>query len=176
MIMNKEQKTLTLTLPFVDLKDSEKNSYERNSYDNNGAFFVRNKVGCFEIVVVSGDNNNDVWNSSIPEGVTEQLFSQLLEWQQINRFHEIHARISELQDSLKDMMEYNAGCLKARLESVQDSTRCIEESISRIDGSLFSELADIKELAAVKIQESAKANGGYVDQETLLQIIKEVKK
>ena len=176
MIMNKEQKTLTLTLPFVDLKDSEKNSYERNSYDNNGVFFVRNKVGRFEIVVVGGDNNNDVWNSSIPEGVTEQLFSQLLEWQQINRFHEIHARISELQDSLKDMMEYNVGCLKARLESVQDSARCIEESVSRIDGSLLSELADIKELAAVKIQESAKANGGYVDQETLLQIIKEVKK
>lgn len=176
MIMNEEKKTLTLTLPFVDFKDSEKNSYERNSYDSNGTFFVRNKVGCFEIVVVAGDTNNDVWNGIVPEGVTEQLFSQLLGWQQIDRFHEINARISELQDTLKEVIEYNAEYLKARLDSMQDSTLRIVDDICRIDSQLFTELTDIKELATAKPQESAKGNDGYVNQEILLQIIKEVKK
>ena len=163
-----KQKTLTLTLPFVDFKDTGKSTFERKSYEKKGAYFVRNRMGTHEIVVVSGEKDSDVWTNPIPEPVTEQFFIQGMEEEQADKFEEMNKRL----DDTRNMVERN---LDGKLESAGSLIAAMCEAVRHIRENT-EQLLNMEEGRESQPKVSDRSNGGYVNEDVLLQIIKEVKK
>jgi hypothetical protein len=60
MKQNEEQKTLTLTLPFLDFKDTDVNINPKDSYKDSGIYFVRSNVGEY-LIACAVKENQDAW-------------------------------------------------------------------------------------------------------------------
>lgn len=160
--------TLTLTLPFVDFKGTQKNSFERNSYNELGTYFIRNRMGSHEIVVVSGDTDNDVWCNPIPEAVTEQFFVQSIEEQQADKFDAINKRMDEMRELIIKAMDIQTATIRSDINEVCDTVRYIKEDTEQLLNSA--------EVCEPKPKEVFRSARGYVNEDVLLQIIKEMKK
>lgn len=162
--MEKKELLLTLTLPLVDLKGTDKESNVVSSYEKNGIYFVRNRQGLHEVVSVD-IMRDDVWVCPLPPMLEEVFFMQVVEQEQENKFEEMIERIDRMHSEL---IEYLTGNLAA-IKSVKELMQMNYDRLGKVS-------LDVEELSIDKPSDSDKPKGGYVDQETLLQIIKEVKK
>lgn len=162
--MEKKEQTLTLTLPFVDLKGTDKESNVVSSYEKKGMYFVRNRQGLHEVVSVD-IMKDDVWVCPLPPMLEEVFFMQGVEQEHADKFEEMNERIDRMHSEL---IEYLTGNLEA-IKSVKDLMQINYDRLGKVS-------LDVEELSIDKPSDSDKPKGGYVDQETLLQIIKEVKK
>lgn len=162
--MEKKEKTLTLTLSFVDLKGTDKESNFASSYEKDGLFFVRNRHGLHEVVSVDV-MKDDVWVCPLPPMLEEVFFMQGVEQEQADKFKEMNERIDRMHSEL-------IGALLGKSEAIKSVKELMQMNYDRLGKVSL----DVEELSIGKPSDSDKPKGGYVDQETLLQIIKEVKK
>lgn len=162
--MEKKEQTLTLTLPFVDLKGTNKESNVVSSYEKNGMYFVRNRQGLHEVVSVD-IMKDDVWVCPLPPMLEEVFFMQGVEQEHADKFEEMNERIDRM---LSEQMEALLGNLEA-IKSVKELMQMNYDRLEKVS-------LDVEEFSIGNPSDSDKPKGGYVDQETLLQIIKEVKK
>ena len=162
--MEKKEKTLTLTLPFVDLKGTDKESAVASSYKTNGMYFVRNRHGLHEIASVN-IKKDDVWVCPLPPTLGEVFFMQDVEQEQADKFEDMNERIDRMHSEL-------ISALLGKSEAIKSVKDLMQMNYDRL-GQLS---LDIEDLSTAKQPDNDKPKGGYVDQETLLQIIKEVKK
>lgn len=162
--MEKKEQTLTLTLPFVDLKGTDKESAVASSYKTNGMYFVRNRHGLHEIASVD-IIKGDVWLCPLPPTLEEVFFMQDVEQEQADKFEEMNERIDRMHS---EQIEYLIG----NLEAIKSAKELIQMNYDRL-GKVSLE---VEELSIDKQSDIDKPKGGYVDQGTLLQIIKEVKR
>ena len=166
--MEKKEQTLTLTLPFVDLKGTDKESDVVSSYEKDGVYFVRNGHGLHEVVSVD-IQKNDTWVCPLPLAVQETFFMQRLEQEQADKFEEMNERIDRMHSELIAALLDKSKAIKGSIKSVKE---LMQKNYDRLGKVSF----DVEELSIDKQSDSDKPKGGYVDQETLLQLIKEVKK
>lgn len=162
--MGKKEWTLTLTLPLVDLKGTDKESSVASSYEKNGLYFVRNRQGLHEVVSVD-IQKDDVWVCSLPPMLEEVFFMQGVEQEHADKFEGMNERIDRMHSEL---IEYLTGNLEA-IKSVKELMQMNYDRLGKVD-------LDVEELSIGKPSDGDNPKGGYVDQKTLLQIIKEVKK
>lgn len=162
--MKKKEQTLTLTLPFVDLKGTDKESSVASSYEKDGMYFVRNRKGLHEVVSVD-IQKDDVWVCPLPPMLEEVFFMQGVEQGHADKFEEMSERIDRMHS---EQMEALLGNLEA-IKSVKELMQINYDRLGQLS-------LDVEEVSTAKHSDSDKPKGGYVDQETLLQIIKEVKK
>ena len=167
MKQNKKPETLTLTLPFVDFTDTDKLSDKSDSYESDGVFFVRDKNGEFLITQVNKEEGS-AWINLMPPSVNEHFFKQTIEVKQIDNFNQLSSQLSELREFLAEGLTRMSDSTKEKLNYIINTTSNIEEGIEKLP-SIEEHLSSIK-------SESDHPKGGYVDQDTLLQIIKEVKR
>lgn len=162
--MEKKEQTLTLTLPLVDLKGTDKESNVASSYEKNGMYFVRNRQGLHEVVSVD-IMKDDVWVCPLPPMLEEVFFMQGVEQEHADKFEEMNERIDRMHS---EQMEALLGNLEA-IKSVKELMQMNYDRLGKVS-------LDVEEFSIGNPSDSDKPKGGYVDQETLLQIIKEVKK
>jgi hypothetical protein len=167
MKQNKKPETLTLTLPFVDFTGTDKSSNKSDSYDSDGVFFVHDKNGEFLITQVNKEEGY-AWINPLPSSVNEHFFKQTIEFEQADEFKQLGSLISDLGEHLAGRLSMMSDSTEEKLNYIINTTSNIEEGIEKLP-SIEEHLSSIK-------SESDHPKGGYVDQDTLLQIIKEVKR
>lgn len=163
-----KQKTLTLTLPFVDFMCTDLDYTSLNSYEKDGTFFVRSNLGTYEIVNVCKKENN-IWFNPLPPIAYNDFFMQDIEQEQADKFEEMNERIDRMHSEL-------IAALLDKSEAIKGSFKTVKELMQMNYDRLGQLSLDIEDLSTAKQPDNYKPKGGYVDQETLLQIIKEVKK
>ena len=166
--MEKKEQTLTLTLPFVDFKGTDKESDVASSYKTNGMYFVRNRHGLHEIASVN-IKKDDVWVCPLPPTLGEVFFMQNVEQEQADKFEEMNERIDRMHSELIAALLDKSETIKGSIKSVKELMQMNYDRLGKVS-------LDVEELSIDKPSDSDKPKGGYVDQETLLQLIKEVKK
>lgn len=167
MKQNKKPETLTLTLPFVDFTGTDKSSNRTDSYSSDGVFFVHDKDGGYSIAQVNKEENY-VWINPMPTSVCVDFFKQTIEVEQIDNFKQLSSQLSEIREYLAEGLARMSDSTKEKLNYIINTTSNIEEGIEKLP-SIEEHLSSIK-------SETNHPKGGYVDQDTLLQIIKEVKR
>lgn len=167
MKQNKKPETLTLTMPFVDFTGTDKSSNKSDSYDSDGVFFVHDKNGEFLITQVNKEEGY-AWINPLPSSVNEHFFKQTIEVEQIDNFKQLSSQLSELREYLAEGLSRMSDSTKEKLNYIINTTSNIEEGIEKLP-IIEEHLSSIR-------SESEHSKGGYVDQDTLLQIIKEVKR
>lgn len=167
MKQNKKPETLTLTLPFVDFNGTDKLSDKSDSYESDGVFFVRDKNGEFLITQVNKEGGS-AWINLMPPSVNEHFFKQTIEFEQADEFKQLGSLISDLGEHLAGRLSMMSDPTEEKLNHIINTISNIEEGIEKLP-SIEEHLSSIK-------SESEHPKGGYVDQDTLLQIIKEVKR
>lgn len=166
--MEKKERTLTLTLPLVDLKGTDKESSVASSYEKNGLYFVRNRQGLHEVVSVD-IQKDDVWVCPLPPMLEEVFFIQGVEQEQSDKFKEMNERIDRMHSELIATLLDKSEAIKGSIKSVKELMQMNYDRLGKVS-------LDVEEFSIGNPSDSDKPKGGYVDQETLLQIIKEVKK
>lgn len=164
---NKEQKTLTLTLPYLDLKDASININSKNAYEKNGIYFVRNAVGEYIIVSVIKEEDN-VWIWPLPPSLQESFFQQNMEQQQTDKFEHLEQLLTNIHDNIAKRLDEQHSIVRNDIKDVYYIANQIEDNVGI--------LANIEEHLSSNNPNSEHPNGGYVDQDVLLQIIKEMKR
>ena len=167
MKQNEEQKTLTLTLPFIDFKDTGINTESKDSYEKSGLYFVRAGSGEHLIISVMKEEGH-VWSWPLPPGVTEFFCQQHTEKQQADKFEQLEQRLMNIHNDIFARLDEQHDQECNYIKDVYNIANRIEDNIgilANIEGHLSSNTPN-----------SEHPNGGYVDQDVLLQIIKEVKR
>ena len=159
--------TLTLTLPFIELPSGLK-AFERNSYDEEGTFFVKDHDGVFHLVYV-GFENNEVWDCPlIPELCN--LFTE-----QITK-----DRLAQELDSIKEVFNNKTILLLDYIEeTARGVVKNIEQETNRLSckiEDLNSELSQIKTFPDKEKQVQTSHSKGFITEEALIEIIKDVRK
>lgn len=167
MKQNEEQKTLTLTLPFLDFKDADINISNEATYKKSGIYFVQNAVGEHLIVSVTKENA-DVWLWPLPPSLQESLSQQHIEQQQTDKFALLHQQLSDIHNDIAQRLDEQHCIVRNDIKDVCYIANRIEDNVGI--------LANIEEHLSSNNPNTERPNGGYVDQNILLQIIKEVKR
>ena len=162
---NEDQKTLTL--PFLDFKDTDVNINSKNAYEKNGIYFVRNTVGEYIIVSVIKEEDN-VWVWSLPPALQESFFQQNMEQQQADKFEQLEQRLMNIHNDILARLDEQYSVVRNDVKDVCYIANRIEDNVGI--------LANIEEHLSSNNPNSEHPNGGYVDQDVLLQIIKDVKR
>ena len=162
-----EQKTLTLTLPFIDFKDTSINTESKDSYEKSGLYFVRAGSGEHLIISVMKEEGN-VWSWPLPPGVTEFFCQQHTEQQQADKFEQLEQRLMNIHNDILARLDEQHSVVRNDVKDVCYIANRIEDNVGI--------LANIEEHPSSNNPNSEHPNGGYVDQDVLLQIIKEVKR
>ena len=166
MKQNEEQKTLTLTLPFLDFKDTDINISNEATYKKSGIYFVQNAVGEHLIVSVIKENA-DVWIWPLPPSIQESFSQQHIEQQQTDKFALLHQQLSEIHDDISTRLDEQHSIVRNDIKDVCHIANRIEDNVGI--------LSNIEEHLSSINPSTGHPNGGYVNQDILLQIIKEVK-
>ena len=159
--------TLTLTLPLIELPSGLK-AFERSTYDEEGTFFVKDHDGVFHLVYV-GFENNEVWDCPLIPELCNLFTEQITE-----------DRLAQELDSIKDVFDNEK---KFLLDYIKE-TACgvvenIEQETNRLSckiGDLNSELSQIKTSLDKEKQVQTSHSKGFITEETLIEIIKDVRK
>ena len=166
MVHNEDKKTLTLTLPFIDFKDTGINTESKDSYEKSGLYFVR--VGSGEHLLISVmKEEGHVWSWPLPPGVTEVFCQQHTEKQQADKFEQLEQRLMNIHNDIFARLDEQHSIVRNDIKDVCYIANRIEDNVGI--------LANIEEHLSSNSPNSERPNGGYVDQDVLLQIIKEVK-
>ena len=164
MVHNEEQKTLTL--PFLDFKDKCVNICSENAYEKNGIYFVRNSIGEYVIVsVIKEENSVNIWG--LPP-LQESFFQRDMEQQQADKFEQLEQRLMNIHNDIFAQLDEQHSIVRNDIKDVCYIANRIEDNVGI--------LANIEEHLSSNSPTSERPNGGYVDQDVLLQIIKEVKR
>ena len=166
MEQNKEEKKLTLTLPFLDFKDASVNINSKDSYKNNGLYFVQNASREYFIVSVIKEDNN-IWSWPLPLGVQESFTKQHMGQEQAGKFEQLEQRLMNIHNDISARLDEQHDRECNYIKDVYNIANRIEDNVGI--------LANIEEHLSSNNQNSNHPNGGYVDQDVLLEIIKEVK-
>lgn len=164
---NEDQKTLTLTLPFIDFKDTSISAESKDSYEKSGLYFVRVGSGEHLIISVMKEEGN-VWSWPLPPGATEVFSQQHTEKQQADKFEQLEQRLMNIHNDIFARLDEQHSIVRRDIAEVCHIANSIEDSVGI--------LANIEENLSSTNPNSGHPNGGYVDQDVLLQIIKEVKR
>ena len=165
--MKQDEEQKTLTLPFLDFKDTDVNINSKNAYEKNGIYFVRNTVGEYIIVSVIKEEDN-VWVWSLPPALQESFFQQNMEQQQADKFEQLEQRLMNIHNDIFARLDEQHSIVRNDIKDVCYIANRIEDNVGV--------LANIEEHLSSNNPKSEHPNGGYVDQDVLLQIIKEVKR
>lgn len=164
---NENQKTLTLTLPFIDFKGTVISAESKDSYEKSGLYFVRAGSGEHLITSVMKEEGN-VWSWPLPPGVTEFFCQQHTEKQQSDKFEQLEQRLMNIHNDILARLDEQHSVVRNDIKDVYYIANRIEDNVGI--------LANIEEHLSSNNPNSERPNGGYVDQDVLLQIIKEVKR
>lgn len=167
MKQDEEQKTLTLTLPFIDFKDTGISTESKDSYEKSGLYFVRSGSGEHLIISVMKEEGN-VWFWPLPPSVTEFFCQQHTEKQQADTFEQLEQRLMIIHNDIFARLDEQHNQVRNDIKEVCYIANRIEDNVGI--------LANIEEHLSSNNPNSERPNGGYVDQDVLLQIIKEVKR
>lgn len=167
MEQDEDQKTLTLTLPFIDFKDTSISAESKDSYEKSGLYFVRAGSGEHLITSVMKEEGN-VWSWPLPPGVTEFFCQQHTEQQQADKFEQLEQRLMNIHNDIFARLDEHHDQVRNDIKEVCHIANRIEDNVGI--------LANIEEHLSSNTPNSEHPNGGYVDQDVLLQIIKEVKR
>lgn len=167
MVHNEDQKTLTLTLPFIDFKDTGISIESKDSYEKSGLYFVRAGSGEHFIISVMKEEGN-VWSWPLPPVVTEVFCQQHTEKQQADKFEQLEQRLMNIHNDIFARLDEQHDQVRNDIKEVCYIANRIEDNVGI--------LANIEEHLSSNTPNSEHPNGGYVDQDVLLQIIKEVKR
>jgi hypothetical protein len=159
--------TLTLTLPFIELPSGLK-AFERSTYDEEGTFFVKDHDGVFHLVWV-GSEDSGVWNCPLIPELGNLFTEQITE-----------DRLAQELDSIKEVFDNEKNFL---LDYIKE-TACgvvenIEQETNRLSckiGDLNSELSQIKTFLDKEKQVQTSNSKGFITEEALIDIIKNVRK
>ena len=165
MVHNEDQKTLTL--PFLDFKDTDVNINHKNAYEKNGIYFVRNTVGEYLIVSVIKEECN-VCVLGLPPALQESFFQQNMEQQQADKFEQLEQRLMNIHNDIFARLDEQHDQVRNDIKEVCYIANRIEDNVGI--------LANIEDHLSSNSPNSERPIGGYVDQDVLLQIIKEVKR
>lgn len=166
MKQNEEQKTLTLTLPFLDFKDKDVDISKRGAYEKRGIYFVRNTLGEHFITSVIG--SEEVWLWPLPPSLQESFFQQHMEQQQTDKFVLLRQLLSDIHNDIDQRLDEQHSIVRNDIKDVCYIANRIEDNVGI--------LANIEEHLSSNNPNTEHPNGGYVGQDILLQIIKEVKR
>ena len=160
---DREQKMLTLTLPFLDFKYTDVKVSDKDAYEKNGIYFVRNTLGEYVIAAITeGDEKAWIWD--LPPSLQESFFQQDMENQQAEKFKQLEQRLMDIHNDIANRLDEQHSIVRNDIKDVCHITNRIEDNVGT--------LANIEEhLSSINPN-----TGGYVDQDVLLQIIKEVKR
>lgn len=160
---NEDQKTLTL--PFLDFKDTGININSKNAYEKNGIYFVRTTIGEYIIVsVIKEENNVSAW--ALPPALQESFFQRNMEQQQADKFEQLEQRLMNIHNDIANRLDEQHSIVRNDIKDVYNIANRIEDNVGI--------LANIEEHLSSNTPNSERPDGGYVDQDVLLQIIKEV--
>lgn len=167
MKQDEEQKTLTLTLPFIDFKGTSISAESKDSYEKSGLYFVRVGSGEHLITSVMKEEGN-VWSWPLPPGVTEVFCQQHTEKQQADKFEQLGQQLMNIHNDILARLDEQYSVVRNDIKDVCYIANRIEDNVGV--------LANTEEHLSSNNPKSERQNGGYVDQDVLLQIIKEVKR
>ena len=159
--------TLTLTLPLIELPSGLK-TFERSTYDEEGTFFVKDHDGAFHLVCV-GFKNNDIWDCPLIPELCNLFTEQITE-----------DRLAQELDSIKKVFDNKTILL---LDYIKE-TACgvvenIEQETNRLSckiEDLNSKLSQIKTFPDKEKQVQTSNSKGFITEEALIEIIKDVRK
>lgn len=164
---DREQKMLTLTLPFLDFKYTDVKVSDKDAYEKNGIYFVRNTLGEYVIASIKeGDENAWIWD--LPPSLQESFFQQDMEEQQAEKFKQLEQRLMDIHNDISTRLDEQHSIVRNDIKEVCHIANRIEDNAGI--------LLNIKEHLSSINPNTGHPNGGYVDQDVLLQIIKEVKR
>lgn len=164
---NYEEKTLTLTLPFLDFKGTDVDTGSMRTYNMSGHYFVRNTIGEFLIASVNKEENN-LWVHPVVPGLLETFFHQDMEQQSTNKLQQLEQRLIDIHNDIFAKLDEQQHIVRSDIHDVCHIANRIEDNVGI--------LANIEEHLSSCNPNTEHPNGGYVDQDVLLQIIKEVKR
>lgn len=165
MKQNEEQKTLTL--PFLDFKDTNVSTESIDSYKKSGLYFVRCGSGEYLIASVMKEEGN-VWVWPLPPSVTEVFCQQHTEKQQADKFEHLEQHLIAIHNDIATRLDEQHSIIRMDIDKVHHMANRIENKVCSI--------AKAEEHLSSNNPNTERPNGGYVDQDVLLQIIKEVKR
>lgn len=172
--MSKEQKTLTLTLPYIELQ-KDKPMYDCESYDKSGTYFVKSPQGEFCIVEVCKENRS-AFGNPLTMNVGNLFSEQIAE----NRLEErLDSMNEELKNTRKELMEPIIHKIFELNESIEGLFIKTGDKL----GLVYSTLLDITDGMA-RIEESKSKEStpqsnmykGSISEDALVQLVKEIKK
>ncbi len=167
MKQNEEQKTLTLTLPFLDFKDTDVNIDSKDSYKESGIYFVRNNVGEY-LIASAVKENQDAWIWPLPAGVQENFVKQTMKKEQDDRFELLLQKLSDIHNEISARLDEQYSHIRTNINDICYITKRIKENSDILEA--------IEKRLPSNDSNPDRPSGGYVDQDVLLQIIKEVKR
>ena len=160
---NQERPTVTLTFPLVEIP-KDKSPWEADAYSELGIFFVKNSEGIYYIVDVC-KKEGSVPETILPPAVCNQITTQLVERKQESLFEKIQEQIDEHHTELMALLLEAKACKQHMFEEILE-TVASEHAKTRDD------------LAAIcsSNTSTAQPSKGYISEEALVQLVKEIKK
>ena len=165
--MNNEQKLLTLTLPYIELKKGQ-NPYGIESYVKDGTFFVKCSDGSFLIVEV--ETGNGVFGNPLTPNVGNLFTEQILENRLQKRIEETNERMSCMHNELKEYIRIISNNINCEVREEYD---CLTERIQNAQSDFGQMLDDIRNNLHSDKNDS---NKGFISEDALVQLVKEIKK
>ena len=172
--MNKEQITLTLTLPYIELPKGRP-VYNCESYDKSGTYFVKSPQGEFCIVEVIKEEMSAFGNPltmNVGNLFSEQIADNRLEGCLISMNEElkiireeltehVNHKVFELNESIEGLFVKTGD----KLGFINSELLDITDGMARLEASLSKEVATQSSISK-----------GCISEETLVQLVKEIKK
>lgn len=160
---NQERPITTLSFPLVELP-KDKTPWEADAYSEFGVFLVKDNEGIYHIVDVC-KKTGSLPEVMLPPSVCNHIVVQMEERKQESIFKKIQEQIDERQrevlDLLLEVKNHKQHMLEGILDTVESEHAKTREDLTAICSSNTS---------------AAQPSKGYISEEALVQLVKEIKK
>ena len=160
---SQERPIITLSFPLVELP-KDKSPWEADAYSKPGVFFVKDNEGIYHIVDVCKETGS-LPEAVLPPSVCNYITEQVEERKQESMLSKIQEQLDNNQKELLALLleakAHKQHMLKEILDTVESEHDKIREDLAAICSNNTS---------------AAQPSKGYISEEALVQLVKEIKK
>lgn len=160
---SQERPIITLSFPLIELP-KDKSPWEADAYSEFGIFFVRDNDGIYNIVDVCKETGT-LPSIILPPSVCSSIIVQMEERKQESMLSKIQEQLDGNQKELLALL----------LEAKAYKQHILEEKIHTFTSELSKTRDDLVALCTSNTS-TAQPSKGYISEEALVQLVKEIKK
>lgn len=169
------QLKLSLSLPVIELPEGKK-AWDCNSYEESGMYFVKDSIGAYHFVEVQLKEQN-VIDFLFPPKICNYLQEQEFIYSMKDLVKELNDVVENSRDGILERIDYLGAQMQSSIIELVEHEDRVKEDLTHIhDESRDQILHMIDEKAVDKDFLKAQLSTGFISENALVEIVKNVRK